>query len=132
MGNAARKDRKRIVRRQLELGSLDMARDHQFQHPVKVKTHMHPTQARDFAKARDRIGQQQMAQYLTDIQSPIKPVNPLLETDWEAHKERNKPLDPKPYRIGRKRYSFEDTSELEGEVIFSPRKNYQQDELLYP
>jgi len=43
-------------------------------------------------------------------------------------------LDPKPYRIGRKRYTIAETAKLvdfDGHLIFSPRKNYEQDQRKY-
>lgn len=43
------------------------------------------------------------------------------------------PLDPKPYRVGRKRYATlrEALSDMTGEAVFSPRKDFNQDRALY-
>lgn len=41
-------------------------------------------------------------------------------------------LDPKPYRVGRKRYSLDDAAMYEEDDIqFSPRKGYATDPVLY-
>lgn len=116
MSNAARKARKRSRQDSIKIAVLGWGTpiDPPFQHLVKVKTHMHPTQARDFAKARDRITWGQ------GVENQV------------AHTERNKPLDPKPYRIGRKRYTEEEVDlEQMTDAIFSPRKQYQQEFLMY-
>jgi hypothetical protein len=39
-------------------------------------------------------------------------------------------IDPKPFRIGRKRFAYADLPE--GEAVFSPRKDFEQDRALYP
>jgi len=47
------------------------------------------------------------------------------------------PLDPKPYRVGRKRFAtsgegYNEALQNEGELVFSPRKDFNKDRAVYP
>lgn len=53
---------------------------------------------------------------------------------YAAHE--NTPLDAKPYRVGRKRYAtrndaFNEAMENEGDIVFSPRPGFRQNESDY-
>jgi len=126
MGNAARKARK--------------AAGIKFQHPVKEGT---PLPMRSSQSRRSKINHMEV---LLQNYTPE-----ALGLDWESHMNRMRhdsqkkqhdeaeldlELDPKPFRIGRRRFvdyrdAEADDDSLGAKIEFSPRKKYEQDMIRY-
>lgn len=146
MSTAARKARKRarrsgIVAQSFDDGPMIPTR---FQHPVKEGT---PAILRRENQPRPIFGNGMgVAPTRNGITSKVaKRLRSYIAPETANFRKGNEPKltapepvneDPKPYRVGRKRFSIYDVlnrfhEEVSGELVWSPRKGYAQDQAEY-
>lgn len=147
MSTTARKLRKRenVLRRSLE--GLEPVR---YQHPTKISTPVHerienqprqifgkgnggePTRYGLSGKAARRLAAHVVPSLQERIHDTVEAATEYTQTNPKPSEVSN--LDPKPFRVGRKRFATQNdivSDEYPGDVIFSPRKGFDQDRALY-
>lgn len=135
MSTTARKLRKR-TRRQFDYPTTEQAKyegiEHAgpFIHTQKVGT---PILDRAIGQGADRKGNPRPSvRQMKRNMRLFEAAQQVPEVDEQPPAE----LDPKPYRIGRKRYTVDEANSiwknpLNEHPVFSPRKNYEDDPSLY-
>jgi hypothetical protein len=115
MGNAARKERKRGLHKP-------------FQHPVKVKNSLHPSER---GKPGKPMSEADFNYIVNRVAGDMGDPSLIAGNAAPEQGVERLPLDPKPYRIGRRRFVDRFDPENGTPAEFSPRKQYDQEAWRY-
>lgn len=93
-----------------------------FVHPVKVGTPLEQRSSQPVMRTNGDFSPSRRKAARLDKQIAVR-------DKVEVNPREALPLDPKPYRVGRKRFAT--LNETAGEGEFSPRKDFNQDRAVY-